>query len=312
FPVPSYPETYAVPVKAINHERTVCAGGQINSTNGCYAGYYDHMLPLCYPSHTCNKYNPIKPIGYPPKVIPTLPPPPIENSTRLVYDNYYGAGYVQGKENAIADRQLNYTTPDDACLYPDPPYVSYCKGYHVAYDFNWNTRWSQIHPIKPAIDSRDETIFSNIGIVLNNLGNHTGAILYFDKVLAIDPKYVLALTDKGWTLNGLGNYTGAITYLDKALAIQPNDTYALDNKGAALNNLGNHTGAIEYFDKVLAIDPHNVPALGNKGAALDNLGNHTGAILYFDKALAIDPKNTYALDSKAAILDRLGSYTTFR
>ena len=137
FPVPSYPKS-TVPVKAINHERTVCAGGQINSTNGCYAGYYDHKLPLCYPSYTCNKYNPIKPIGYPPKVIPPLPPPPIENSTRLVYDNYYGAGYVQGKENAIADRQLNYTTPDDACPYPDPPYTSYCKGYHVAYDFDWN------------------------------------------------------------------------------------------------------------------------------------------------------------------------------
>jgi hypothetical protein len=56
---------------------------------------------------------------------------PIENSTRLVYDNYYGAGYVQGKENAIADRQLNYTTPDDACPYPDPPYTSYCKGYFL-------------------------------------------------------------------------------------------------------------------------------------------------------------------------------------
>jgi hypothetical protein len=56
---------------AINHERTVCAvgsrdaaGARINSTNACYAGYYDHLLPLCYLSHTCNKYNPIKPIGY--------------------------------------------------------------------------------------------------------------------------------------------------------------------------------------------------------------------------------------------------------
>jgi hypothetical protein len=145
FPVPVYPKTYAVPVKVINHERTVCAIGKdnyyqepINSTNGCYAGYYDQMLSLCYPSHTCNKYNHIKPIGDPPKVIPPLPPPPIENSTRLVYDNYYGAGYVQGKENAIADWHRNYTAPDDICPYPDPHYASYCKGYHVAYDFNWN------------------------------------------------------------------------------------------------------------------------------------------------------------------------------
>jgi hypothetical protein len=105
--------------------------------NGCYAGYCDYMLPLCYPSHTWNKYNPIKPIGYPPKVIPPIEPP-IENSTRLVYDNYYGAGYVQGKENAIADRHRNYTAPDDICPHPDPHYASYCKGYHVAYDFNWN------------------------------------------------------------------------------------------------------------------------------------------------------------------------------
>ena len=122
FPVPTYPKSYAVPVKAINHERTVCAlgsrdapGEQINSTNACYAGYYDHMLPRCYLSHTCNKYNPIKPIGYPPSSIPLMPPPSIENSTRLVYDNYYGAGYVQGKQNAIVDRHL-YTTPDDTCL----------------------------------------------------------------------------------------------------------------------------------------------------------------------------------------------------
>jgi hypothetical protein len=66
--------------------------------------------------------------GYPPTSIPILPPP----------RGYYGARYVEGKENAIADQQRNYTAPDDTCPYPDPPYTSYCKGYHEAYDFNWN------------------------------------------------------------------------------------------------------------------------------------------------------------------------------
>ena len=44
---------------------------------------------------------------------------------------------------------------------------------------------------------------------LNGLGYHTQAIQYYDKALAIDPKYVDALSGKGNALNDLGNYTGA-------------------------------------------------------------------------------------------------------
>jgi hypothetical protein len=73
------------PVKGTNNERTICALGSrdncyrwpINSTNACYAGYYDRM---CYDFYTCNKYNPIKPIQYPTTSIPLLPAPRPENS----------------------------------------------------------------------------------------------------------------------------------------------------------------------------------------------------------------------------------------
>ena len=75
--------------------------------------------------------------------------------------------------------------------------------------------------------------------------------------------------------NNLGNHTEAILYFDKALAIQPNDTYALNNKAAALDNLGNHTGSILYYNKALAIDPKNTFALTNKRAILHMLGNNT-------------------------------------
>jgi len=39
----------------------------------------------------------------------------------------------------------------------------------------------------------------------------------------------------------LGNYTGAIEYYDKVLGIDPNDVDALDNKEVALDNLGQST-----------------------------------------------------------------------
>ena len=65
----------------------------------------------------------------------------------------------------------------------------------------------------------------------------------------------------------MGNYTGAITYYDKALAIDPKNVLALTSKGIALGNLGNYTGPIQYLDRALAIDPHYIRALTYKGIA---------------------------------------------
>jgi tetratricopeptide (TPR) repeat protein len=93
--------------------------------------------------------------------------------------------------------------------------------------------------------------------------------------LTINPKYEDALYNKGYDLATLGNHTGAIEYFDKALAIDPHDIDALNNKGAALNSLGNYTGAIEFYNKTLTIDPNNTFALTNKDAILHMLGNNT-------------------------------------
>jgi tetratricopeptide (TPR) repeat protein len=132
-----------------------------------------------------------------------------------------------------------------------------------------------------------------------------------DRYTKRKPNYVSALKDKGDALADLRKYTGAILYYDKALAIDPQYVYVLDNKGLAFDNLGNDTEAILYFDKALAIQPNDTYALNNKGAALNNLGNYTGAILYYNKALAIDPKDTFALTNKDAILHMLGNNSTF-
>jgi tetratricopeptide (TPR) repeat protein len=162
---------------------------------------------------------------------------------------------------------------------------------------------------KDVASGNGTSVYTAKGIALDKLGNDTGAILYFDKALAIDPYYVNALTSKGLALDKLGNYTGAIQYFDKALSIQPNDTYLFDLTGIALNNLGNYTGAIQYFDRALSINPKDEGALTSKGVLLDNLSNHTGAIHYFDRALAIQPNDTYLLDMKGIALNNLGNYT---
>jgi tetratricopeptide (TPR) repeat protein len=51
------------------------------------------------------------------------------------------------------------------------------------------------------------------------LYDDTGALISLDKALAIDPKDKDALYDEGF--EQLGNYTGVIEYYDKVLAIDP-------------------------------------------------------------------------------------------
>jgi tetratricopeptide (TPR) repeat protein len=102
------------------------------------------------------------------------------------------------------------------------------------------------------------------------------------------PKDVGALNKKGNALYLSGDYTGAIQYYDKVLAIDPKNVAALTNKGVALDNLGDPTQAIQYYDKVLAIDPKNVAALNDKGAALGKLGRNEEAIAIFDKVLGLE------------------------
>lgn len=73
---------------------------------------------------------------------------------------------------------------------------------------------------------------------LYDQGEYQEAIIWYDRVLTIDPNHVKALNNKGSALNKLDQYQEAITWYDKALAIDPNEPKALKNKGIALKNLG--------------------------------------------------------------------------
>jgi tetratricopeptide (TPR) repeat protein len=59
------------------------------------------------------------------------------------------------------------------------------------------------------------------------------------------PNDTYALDNKAAAINNLGNYTGAGLYYNKALAIDRKDTFALTNKAAILHMLGNNTSSTE-------------------------------------------------------------------
>lgn len=85
-----------------------------------------------------------------------------------------------------------------------------------------------------AIDPNNVLAIIGKGYALDNIRNHTKAVMYYDKALAIDPRYIVDLTHKGNFLIGIGNYKLATMYFDKALAINPKNIATITGKKQAL------------------------------------------------------------------------------
>ena len=175
------------------------------------------------------------------------------------------------------------------------------------------------------------------------------------KALAIEPKYVNALYNKAFVLDSLGNHTGAIQYYDKVLGIQPRNVDALNNKGNSLGKLGKYVEATKYYQKaikilqsnqsaaayshtgsVVAATPHYTYTVVNQelneqyisisdsqntsqdqkliiiqinyAKSLVNIGQYQLAITTYTEILNKDPYNGCALQSKADALDKSGQH----
>tara|TARA_B100000929_G_scaffold215389_1_gene172174 strand:- start:1670 stop:2515 length:846 start_codon:yes stop_codon:yes gene_type:complete len=83
------------------------------------------------------------------------------------------------------------------------------------------------------------------------------SLLYFDKILEVDPNHTDSLLNKGSVLIALGKSDNAIAYFDRLLEIEPNNTKGLTSKAAALANIDKNLNALELYNKALSIDKDN-------------------------------------------------------
>ena len=67
--------------------------------------------------------------------------------------------------------------------------------------------------------------------------NYDDAIVYYDKVIELNPSYISAWNNKGIALYRLKMYESAINCYDKAIEIDPNHANAWYNKAKAIRGL---------------------------------------------------------------------------
>jgi len=186
-----------------------------------------------------------------------------------------------------------------------------------------NSSFSQVDPdTSPEISDEDLELleeFLEQAEELFDEENYEEAILYYDKVLAIDSTDIDALNGMAFALDFIGKHEEAILYFNKVLEIDSTDGDALFGIAQALENLGKDEEAISYYNQALEIqvedesfeqildeDLELLEEFLEQAEELFEEENHEEAILYYDKVLEIDSTNAEALFGKSLVLESLG------
>ncbi len=151
----------------------------------------------------------------------------------------------------------------------------------------------------------------NLGIVLEEKGNLSNAIVEYNKALKINPNHLLAqiklasalnskdlrdrpphvrkLIDDAIDRNSKGRYKSAIDLLTQAVLRDPENPYIHILLGVNYQAINESRKAIKELRKAIEIDQLDALAYFNLGVVFDDEGDLDSAISYYRKAIELEP-----------------------
>ncbi|WP_163999324.1 tetratricopeptide repeat protein [Pyxidicoccus caerfyrddinensis] len=159
----------------------------------------------------------------------------------------------------------------------------------------------------------------NEGVKLSMTGNLEAAILAFDKVLAVDPKHVPALTARGSALAELGRTQEALACFERALEVDPNAADPHRDAAFCQLELGEPEAAAQLMQRAVQLNPEpgyreaaavEVYSLGNalltRGPRRPDKARYRHARHVFELALELSPAYVEAAKALADVWEHLG------
>jgi len=129
------------------------------------------------------------------------------------------------------------------------------------------------------------------GLALQELGQADDALADFDASVRLQPSESIYHYNRGQLLvQAKQDNAGAIVAFDRALALNPKFAQALTNKGMALLRMGRANDALDCFSDAIKIDPNFAAAHVNTGWTFEVMGKPQDAIEAYKRAVGLDPE----------------------
>lgn len=127
------------------------------------------------------------------------------------------------------------------------------------------------------------------------------AAAIFQKVISIDPKYVMAYENLAYSLHELGKYSEALDAINRALALQPDHVWSLDERGSIYNDQEKYELAVADFDKAIQLESTDRFAFAHRGLALRMLHKYPEALDSLNKAIELRDDYMWAYNERGDV-----------
>jgi predicted O-linked N-acetylglucosamine transferase (SPINDLY family) len=128
-----------------------------------------------------------------------------------------------------------------------------------------------------------------LGAAHRHLSEYEAAKAAYEQALRLKPDYVQPLSNLGEWCIAQGQPAQAVVWFDKALAVAPRFFEARLNKTAALYELARYADARELAEQLVADEPSRAEAFLNLGNILVQTGKARQGVKHYKKALALQP-----------------------
>lgn len=157
-----------------------------------------------------------------------------------------------------------------------------------------------------ALNPRYASAFDNRGIARSNLGDRAGAERDYKMAIKLNPKFASPWNNLG-TLKYSYDLKGAAAAYTESIRIYP-DCAAYDNRATARELLGDSKGAMRDFDEAIKLSPNYARAYAGRGYLFFELGRLEDALDDCNHAIKLDSTDAWSYEARGKIFSQLERY----
>jgi tetratricopeptide (TPR) repeat protein len=164
-----------------------------------------------------------------------------------------------------------------------------------------------------AIDPKFIPAYNNRALLkADELNDLQGALADYERAIALEPRFADIYSNRGvLKKDKLNDVRGALADYDRAIALNPKFANTYYNRALLKSDkLNNFRGALADYNRAIALNPEYVIAYSNRGALkYQQLNDFQGALADFDRVISLDPKYAIAYSNRGLLkLDKFNDF----